>query len=68
MPDAIKTWEPVPISERYTSLDLLRGFALFGVLLVNLLYFFRESLFEFGVADEPERERRSLRCETWAKR
>src|SRR2546425_9837641 len=40
------TWEPVTVSERYTSLDLLRGFALFGVLLVNLLYFFRASLFD----------------------
>src|ERR1041384_4945405 len=39
------SWEPIKPSERYTSLDLLRGFALFGVLIVNLLYFFRESLF-----------------------
>ena len=39
-------WEPVRVSERYTVLDLLRGFALFGVLLVNLLYFFRVSLFQ----------------------
>ncbi len=38
-------WEPVQPSERYRALDLLRGFALFGVLLVNLLYFFRISLF-----------------------
>ncbi len=40
------TWEPLPSSDRYIKLDLLRGFALFGVLLVNLLYFFRLSLFE----------------------
>src|ERR1039457_3945746 len=40
-------WEPVRVSERYTTLDLLRGFALFGVLLVNLLCFFRVSLFEY---------------------
>lgn len=39
-------WRPVGVSERYTTLDLLRGFALFGVLLVNLLYFFRLSLFD----------------------
>jgi uncharacterized protein len=39
-------WEPVRVSERYTALDLVRGFALFGVLLVNLLYFFRLSLFQ----------------------
>jgi uncharacterized protein len=38
-------WRPVETKERYASLDLLRGFALFGVLLVNLLYFFRVSLF-----------------------
>jgi len=40
------TWRPVEVSERYTTLDLLRGLALFGVLLVNLLYFFRISLFD----------------------
>jgi uncharacterized protein len=40
-------WEPVPVYERYTALDLLRGFALFAVLLVNLLYFFRVSLFQY---------------------
>lgn len=40
------SWEPVGVAERYTILDLLRGFALFGVLLVNLLYFFRISLFD----------------------
>jgi uncharacterized protein len=38
-------WEPVGVAERYTTLDLLRGFALFGVLLVNLLDFFRIHLF-----------------------
>lgn len=38
-------WGPVDEPERYTSLDLVRGFALSGVLLVNLLYFFRISLF-----------------------
>ena len=41
-----KTWRPVEAAERYTALDLLRGFALFGVLLINLLYFFRVSLFD----------------------
>ena len=39
-------WQPVQSSERYTTLDLLRGCALFGVLLVNLLDFFRLSLFQ----------------------
>jgi uncharacterized protein len=42
----MKTWRPVEASERYTTLDLLRGLALFGVLLINLLYFFRISLFD----------------------
>ena len=37
--------KPVDASERYVELDLLRGLALFGVLLINLLYFFRVSLF-----------------------
>jgi uncharacterized protein len=39
-------WEPVRADERYQVLDLLRGFALFGVLMINLLYFFRISLFD----------------------
>ena len=39
-------WEPVQVSERYPALDLLRGFALFGVLMVNLQSFFRISVFE----------------------
>jgi uncharacterized protein len=38
-------WAPIEESERYTSLDLVRGVALFGVLIVNLLYFFRVPLF-----------------------
>lgn len=36
---------PVEPAERFTVLDLLRGVALLGVLLINLLYFFRLSLF-----------------------
>ena len=38
--------QPVQPAERLSSLDLLRGFALFGVLLINLLYFFRVSLWD----------------------
>jgi uncharacterized protein len=41
----INEWEPLQASGRYQTLDLLRGFALFGVLMVNLLTFFRISLF-----------------------
>jgi uncharacterized protein len=37
--------QPVTGKERFAVLDLVRGFALFGVLLINLLYFFRVSLF-----------------------
>ena len=37
--------QPVEAKERYAVLDLVRGVALLGVLLVNLLYFFRVSLF-----------------------
>lgn len=40
-------WHPVEASERYAVLDLIRGAALFGVLLVNLLFFFRVSLFAY---------------------
>ena len=37
---------PIEASERSSTLDLARGFALFGVLLINLLYVFRLSLFQ----------------------
>ena len=40
-----QTWAPVSESERYPTLDVVCGMALFGVLLVNLLGFFRVSLF-----------------------
>ncbi len=43
------TFEPLAPSKRYGNLDLIRGVALLGVLLVNLLYFFRVSLFEHVV-------------------
>jgi len=39
-------FKPVEGTARYVVLDLVRGFALFGILLVNLLYFFRVSLFD----------------------
>jgi uncharacterized protein len=37
---------PVPPGHRVTAIDVLRGFALFGVLLVNLITEFRVSLFQ----------------------
>ena len=40
------SWTPVSASERLTDLDILRGVALLGVLLVNLLVGFRVSLFQ----------------------
>ncbi len=39
-------WQPTAIDQRYVSLDVLRGLALFGVLLINLHTLFRVSLFE----------------------
>jgi uncharacterized protein len=39
-------WQPTPSGERYVPLDVLRGLALFGVLLINLHTLFRVSLFE----------------------
>lgn len=39
-------WKPIAQAERYTSLDALRGLALLGVLIVNLLVDFRISLAE----------------------
>jgi len=40
------TWHPVSQEERCSSLDVIRGVALFGVLLVNLMSDFRVSLAE----------------------
>ena len=39
-------WQPTSAEERYVTLDVLRGLALFGVLLINLHTLFRVSLFE----------------------
>lgn len=39
-------WRPATGAERYKPLDILRGLALFGVLLVNLETVFRVSLFQ----------------------
>lgn len=38
---------PVPPAERYAHIDLLRGLALFGVLVVNMLSGFSLSLFDY---------------------
>jgi uncharacterized protein len=39
-------WQPIAPDERDVALDVLRGLALFGVLLINLHTLFRVSLFE----------------------
>jgi uncharacterized protein len=41
------TTKPVPVNERIASLDILRGFALLGIILVNVLGF-NASFFDFG--------------------
>src|SRR5690242_1104761 len=45
-PDPIQTFKPTADAERYLALDVLRGFALLGVLIVNAVTFFRVSLFQ----------------------
>jgi uncharacterized membrane protein YeiB len=47
---ATADWRPVGRTERYAALDVLRGLALLGVLLVNLLNDFRVSLAEHLLA------------------
>lgn len=44
-PNSTAPFEPLPQRDRLAQLDILRGLALFGVLLVNLLTLFRVSLF-----------------------
>jgi uncharacterized protein len=39
-------WQPATPAERYRTIDILRGLALFGVLMVNLLTVFRVPLLE----------------------
>ena len=39
-------WQPITPDERFVALDILRGLALFGVLMINLHTLFRVSLFE----------------------
>ena len=39
-------WQPATSSERYRNIDIVRGLALFGVLMVNLLTVFRVPLLE----------------------
>jgi len=39
-------WQPVTSTERYRSIDIIRGLALFGVLVVNILTMFRIPLLE----------------------
>ena len=41
-----RDWQPLTQTERYRTLDVIRGVSLFGVLLVNLLTLFRVSLFQ----------------------
>ena len=50
---AAPAWQPVAGSERHVAIDVLRGVALFGVLLVNLMDGFRVPLFAHmsGAAD-----------------
>src|SRR5262245_39028974 len=43
VPDPPTAWRPVTGDERYAALDVLRGFALFGVLMMNLETCFRVS-------------------------
>ncbi|MDZ4798370.1 MAG: heparan-alpha-glucosaminide N-acetyltransferase domain-containing protein [Bryobacteraceae bacterium] len=44
---------PVPSGERYAHIDLLRGIALFGVLLMNVFSGFSTSLFGYITSQQP---------------
>src|SRR5690348_2702618 len=43
---AVPAWQPAGETERYAVIDAIRGAALFGVLMINLLSDFRISLFQ----------------------
>ena len=47
-------WDPTPPAERYVHIDVLKGLALFGVLLVNVEHFYRIPLLETIVGQNPE--------------
>src|SRR5436309_15647640 len=46
-------WTPTTTFERYDSIDILRGLALFGVLVVNLQSMFRIPLLEHILGSAP---------------
>lgn len=57
---SVSAWQPTRVAQRYHAIDALRGLALFGVLMVNLLTAFRVPLLQhiFGsVADAPAMDR-----------
>ena len=45
-PEQCHAIQPLPFADRNTGWDVLRGAALLGVLMINLLYSFRVSLFD----------------------
>ena len=51
---------PTQPSERYAAIDVLRGIALLGVLLINLLTLFRVSLFEYILSTDRDAVSRIL--------
>ncbi len=47
-------WRPATSAERYQTIDVLRGMALFGVLVVNILTLFRVPLLEHILRHRPD--------------
>ena len=46
-------WQPATTAERYRAIDIIRGLALFGVLIINLLTDFRVPLLEHILHPDP---------------